>query len=86
MTIIDALESGKRFRLKNGKESFQLEGFDQSALSREDWLSDDWEVVEEETVTITRKQLLGALSYCFYSRFGPLPEGAVLAKELGFKE
>lgn len=83
MTIIDALESGKRFRLKNGKESFQLDGFDQSALSREDWLSDDWEVVEEETVTITRRQLASVFDRCANANVFDFSQ---IAKELGFKE
>lgn len=60
MNIIEAIKSGRRFRRKYEKNwyspiSDNYPMINISAISRENFLADDWEI-EGKTVTITREQ------------------------------
>ena len=100
MNIIDAIKSGRRFRRKAWSKSKCkeqrktwleishdtdeiLKGDYRYSPSKEDALADDWEI-EEQTVTITRKQLEKA----FWSTNGVSPNAvfSFLAGELGFDD
>ena len=86
MNIIDAIKSGKRFR-RQGNTSWysrmaaEYQTINISAISREDFLADDWEV-ESEPVTITREQFDAAWDNALLM-IGTRLDRDALAKELG---
>lgn len=87
MTIIEAIKSGQPFRRRGSAITYASLGPGISSVirpmfTREELLADDWEI-EEEKVTITRKQLIGAI-YEVGTMTGA--ESGQVAKLLGFKE
>ena len=64
MNIIDAIKSGRRFKRKEDTSWYSSMSdnypiINISAISRENFLADDWEV-ESPSVTITREQFNAA--------------------------
>lgn len=92
MTIIEAIKSGKRFRIKGGTWLLVTSGHivaefpdrhDPYFLTAENILA-DYEV-EDESITITRSQLKEALEACVISNLMPPLKIKQIAEELGFK-
>jgi hypothetical protein len=83
MNIIEAINSGKRFKRKDWGDYYLAR---QEAFQREDVLADDWEV-EPTPVTITREQFdaAWARTWAFDNRWAAsnLTVADLLAKELG---
>lgn len=85
MNIIDAIRTGKRFRRANVTDVWFLSTTPHH-FSVEDVLADDWEI-EEQTVTVTRTQILAALYSSHFGQHRPYedPYEAILNR-LGFEE
>lgn len=87
MNFLEAYKSGKRFR-RHGDWDWCDTRLVAGALDIpvKDVLAEDWEI-EEETVTITRSQLMQAIGWTNYSKgyIGNKGFTELLAEHLGFK-
>lgn len=83
MNIIEAIESGKRFKLIGN--DIWLDCFKHHyCLERKDILSDDWEI-EEEKIKLSWEQIRSEICANFYDEKEKF-KLAHIKKELGFKE
>lgn len=85
MNIIDAIRTGKRYRRADVTDVWFLPTTPHH-FSVEDVLADDWEI-EEQTVTVTRTQVLAALYSSHFGQhraYGDPYE--IILNILGFKE
>lgn len=82
MNLLEAIESGKRFRRKLDHR-FYIDQCSNYCFTREDLFADDYEI-EEEKVTITRSQLWVAImrNFPLYAKGENLGNAVLL--ELGF--
>lgn len=92
MNLIEAIKSGKRFKLKRDREWHTQGQVLQIHEARSDLICDNWEI-EEEKIEITRSQLQEAFNKCsfqIHDLSGGFPNYScridLLAKELGFTE
>jgi len=84
VNIIDAVKSGKPFKLGLDDGSFSNRDDRRFSLNREQILSDDWEI-EEKKIEITEVQLEKAvINGVRRSDGNPMIDLPLIKKELGF--